>query len=196
MARKYELRERAENIAATRARIVEATVALHEQLGPARTTISAIAGRANVQRLTVYRHFPDERSLFQACSAHWTSRHPRPDAAAWELIGDPRERLRAALLEIYTFFRRTEGMTGHVLRDLHESPALREVAEPLVQYWLHVREVLDEGWQAHGRQRTLLRAAVGHAIAFETWHSLTGREGLSDAAAAAAMVELVGAVEG
>jgi hypothetical protein len=65
-----------------------------------------------------------------------------------------------------------------------------------VQYWLHVREVLDEGWQAHGRQRTLLRAAVGHAIAFETWHSLTGREGLSDAAAAAAMVELVGAVEG
>jgi AcrR family transcriptional regulator len=195
MARKYELRERAENVAATRERIVEATVGLHEQLGPARTTISAIADRANVQRLTVYRHFPDDRSLFQACSAHWTSRHPRPDTAAWELVGDPRERLRTALLEIYAFFRRTEAMTGHVLRDLHESPALREVAEPLVQYWLHVREVLDDGWQARGRQRKLLRAAVGHAIAFETWHSLTGREGLSDTAAAAAMVEFVVAVE-
>ncbi len=97
MARKYELRERAESVAATRERIVEATVALHEQLGPARTTISAIADRANVQRLTVYRHFPDERSLFTACSAHWTSRHPRPDAATWQSIGDPRERLSSAL---------------------------------------------------------------------------------------------------
>jgi len=194
MARKYALRERAESVAATRERIVEATVALHEQLGPARTTISAIAGRANVQRLTVYRHFPDERSLFTACSAHWTARHPRPDAATWESIGDPRERLSTALREIYAFFRRTEAMTGHVLRDLHESPALREVAEPLVQYWLHVREVLDEDWQARGRRRQVVRAAIGHAIAFDTWRSLTGREGLSDAAAAAAMVEFVCAV--
>ena len=126
MARKYELRERAESVAETRARIVEATVALHAQLGPARTTITAIADRANVQRLTVYRHFPDELSLF-------------------------------------------------VYRQL-------------------VRETLAEGWQVRGRKRTVLNAVIGHAIAFETWRSLTGREGLSDQAAAEAMVEFVSAV--
>ncbi len=71
MARKYELKQRAEKMSETRMRIVEATVELHEKLGPARTTISAIADRAGVQRLTVYRHFPDERSLFRACSGHW-----------------------------------------------------------------------------------------------------------------------------
>lgn len=194
MARKYELRERAESVAETRARIVEATVALHAQLGPARTTITAIADRANVQRLTVYRHFPDELSLFRACSAHWTSRNPRPDTTSWQLIGDPRARLSAALPEIYAFFRRTEGMTGNVLRDLPESAALREVAEPLVVYRQLVRETLAEGWQVRGRKRTVLNAVIGHAIAFETWRSLTGREGLSDQAAAEAMVEFVSAV--
>ncbi len=82
MTRKYELKRRAERKAETRRRIVEATVALHTSDGPARTTISAIADRAGVERHTVYAHFPDERALFDACSAHWASLHPFPDSAA------------------------------------------------------------------------------------------------------------------
>jgi AcrR family transcriptional regulator len=191
MARKYELRQRAESRNATRERIVEATVELHDSLGPARTTISAIAERAGVQRLTVYRHFPDERALFQACSGHWTTQNPKPDPSTWAATDDPEERLRIALIEVYAFFRATEGMTGNILRDMPELPVLQEVAAPLIEYWQTVRAVLDRGWAARGRKRTVLRAAIGHAIEFDTWRSLTGREGLDDVTAADAMVRFV-----
>ena len=93
---------------------MEATVALHRELGPARTTISAIAERAGVQRLTVYRHFPDERALYQACGGHWNVAHPRPDTAPWLAIEDPAERLQLALGEIYAYFRATEDMTANI----------------------------------------------------------------------------------
>src|SRR6266851_6093020 len=104
MTRKYELKQRAQSQAETRQRIVEATVELHDSLGPARTTISAIAERAGVQRLTVYRHFPDDRSLFRACSGHWAARNPKPDPSSWAAVDDPEARLRLALAEIYAFF--------------------------------------------------------------------------------------------
>jgi AcrR family transcriptional regulator len=195
MARKYELKQRAESLAATRERIVEATVELHDSLGPARTTISAIAERAGVQRLTVYRHFPDERSLFEACSGHWAAQNPAPDPSKWAELDDPEERLRVALIEIYAFYRATEGMTGNVLRDFPDLPALQEVAAPFLVYWQTVRDVLDDGWTTRGRKRTLVRALIGHAVEFETWRSLTRREGLDDAAAADAMVSLARAVQ-
>jgi AcrR family transcriptional regulator len=194
VSRRYELKERAESLNATRQRIVEATVELHESLGPARTTISAIAERAGVQRLTVYRHFPDDRALFRACSGHWAAENPLPDPSAWAAVGDPEERLRIALSAVYAFYRSTEGMTGNLLRDLPDSPTLREVAAPFLEYWRTVRDVLDRGWTIRGRKRALLRAAIGHALEFDTWRSLTRGEGLDDAAAAALMVSLVRAV--
>jgi AcrR family transcriptional regulator len=190
VTRKYELKQRAEDLAATRQRIVEATVALHDALGPARTTISAIAERAGVQRLTVYRHFPDERSLFEACSHHWAAQNPAPDPSEWAAVKNPERRLRVALAAIYAFFRRTEGMTGNLLRDLPDSAVLREVASPFMKYWGTVRATLERGWGARGTRRRVLRAAIGHAVEFETWRSLTQREGLDDDQAADAMVRL------
>ena len=195
MARKYELKQRADSVSATRRRIVEATVELHTALGPARTTISAIAERAGVQRLTVYRHFPDERALFEACSGHWAAQNPTPDPSTWVALDDPEERLRTALTEIYVFYETTEGMTGNLLRDFPDSPVLREVAVPFLEYWQTVREVLDRGWKARGRKRTLLRAAIGHAVEFETWRSLTRREGLGNVGAVETMVSLARAVQ-
>jgi AcrR family transcriptional regulator len=195
MVRKYELKQRAESLAATRERIVEATVELHDSLGPARTTISAIAERAGVQRLTVYRHFPDERSLFEACSGHWAARNPAPDPSTWAALEDPEERLRIALVEIYAFYRATEGMTGNLLRDFPDSPVLQEVAAPFLAYWRTVRDVLDRGWMTRGHKRALLRAVIGHAVEFETWRSLARREGLDDAVAADAMISLARAVQ-
>lgn len=194
MTRKYELKQRAESQTATRERIVEATVELHNSVG-FQTTISAIAERAGVQRLTVYRHFPDERTLFEACAGHWRAQNPVPDPSAWAALHDPEERLRIALPAIYAFFRRTEGMTGNLLRDLPESPVLQDVAAPLIQYWQTVRETLDRGWKTRGLKRKLLRAVIGHAIEFETWRSLTRREGLDDAVAAEAMVRLAREVQ-
>ena len=195
MARRYELKQRAESATATRMRIVEATIELHNSLGPARTTISAIAERAGVQRLTVYRHFPDQRRLFEACSGHWQAQHPAPDPSTWAAIKDPEERLRTALIAIYVFYRATEGMTGNLLRDLPDSPVMQEVAAPYLEYWQTVREALEHGWKARGRRRTLLRAVIGHAVEFETWRSLARREGLDDVVAAETMVSFAGAVQ-
>jgi AcrR family transcriptional regulator len=194
MTRKYELKKRADSQTATRARIVEATVELHDTVGPAKTTISAIAQRAGVQRLTVYRHFPDERTLFEACSEHWAAQNPLPDPSEWAALTDPEERLQTALLEIYAFFRMTEGMTGNLLRDLPDSPVLHEVATPFIQYWETVRDVLNRGWKSRGLKRKLLRAIIGHAVAFETWHSLTHRQQLDDITAAQTMVTLATAI--
>src|SRR3954453_12455686 len=91
--RKYELKKRAERQAETRRRIVEATEELHRTVGPARTTISEIAERAGVQRLTGYKHFPEERELFAACSALFQERHPPPDPSGWSAIEDHDDRL-------------------------------------------------------------------------------------------------------
>ncbi|HET7479864.1 MAG TPA: helix-turn-helix domain-containing protein, partial [Rubrobacteraceae bacterium] len=117
MARKYEQKRRAEKQEETRRRITEATVELHKTVGMARTTISAIAENAGVERLTVYRHFPDEKTLFSACSEHYMGANPPPDPEPWARTGDPEERLRSALEEVYAYHRRTEPMMANLIRD-------------------------------------------------------------------------------
>src|SRR5919206_52369 len=194
--RKYELRRRAERQAETRRRIVEAVVALHREIGPARTTITAIAERAGVERLTVYRHFADEASLFAACSAHFTAEVPPPDPAVWNGVQDPAERLRAALLAFYAYYRRAEALLTHVTRDAPRLPALAAVLAPWHEFVGAVREALLEGWEAHGRARARLAAALAHALRFETWQSLARAEALGDTDAAELMVGLARAAAG
>ena len=115
--RPYRMTRRAELEEQTRRRITESAVALHEELGPARTSISAIAERAGVRRSTVYRHFPNEDALFAACSSHWRAANPPPDPSAWAAIEDPAERTETALRELYAFYARTQGMYASLLRD-------------------------------------------------------------------------------
>ena len=78
--RKYCKAKRAEDEGRTRNRIIDAAEFLHGSLGPARTTVSAVADRAGVTRATVYRHFADEEALFLACSQQWISRQQLPEA--------------------------------------------------------------------------------------------------------------------
>ena len=187
--RSYALGRRAESQAETRQRIVEATVELHGTIGPVRTTISAIAEKAAVQRLTVYRHFPDERSLLEACSSHARALMPVPDAAAWRAIADPEARVRTALRELYAYFRRTEGFWVNVLRDAELSPIVREMAaERRFGYLTVVRDTLAAGWR---RRSARLIAALGHAVDFRTWESLTVRQGLNDVQAVDLMLAFV-----
>jgi AcrR family transcriptional regulator len=191
MTRKYDMKRRGERQEETRRRIVEATVELHETVGMARTTISAIAEKAGVQRLTVYRHFPDERALFSACSGHWTADNPPPDPASWTQVADPEERLRVALSEVYAYHRRTEPMMVNVLRDAQVHPLTREMAEPYFQHWERMRYVLVTGWGVEDERLALLLAALGHALDFETWRSLTRRQGLDDGRAAEVVMGMV-----
>ncbi len=188
MARKYELKRRAEKQEETRQRITEATVELHEALGPAQTTISAIADRAGVQRLTVYRHFSDERALFAACTGHFQAQNPPPDPASWASLTDIEERLRVALAEVYAYHGRTERMIAKVMRDRQVHPLTREFSEPYFRHWETRRDVLAIGWEERGKRRALLLAAIGHALDFGTWRSLVRQQGLDDEQAIDLMV--------
>jgi AcrR family transcriptional regulator len=189
--RKYEKKRRAELEEETRRRITETAAELHSTVGPSRTSISAIAERAGVRRSTIYRHFPDERSLFAACSAHWADANPLPELAGWEAVADPDERLRTALGELYAFYRRTDRMMENLHRDEVTMPTVRHHFVSFREYLAAGRETLLRGRHVRGRARDRVRAAIGHALAYPTWRSLTHEQGLDDAQAAELMRALV-----
>lgn len=182
---------RAELEAATRLRITESAAALHEQLGPARTTMGAIAERAGVRRSTVYRHFPDEEAIFDACSSHWRAANPPPDLHAWEAIADPVERTEAALAELYAFFGRTRGMYTSLFRDESLVPIVARRLSAFHAYLDAAADVLMRGRGLRGKRARRTRAALGHAVAFTTWRSLADEQGLGDSEALTLMCRLV-----
>ena len=189
--RTYELKRRAERQEETRQRIVDAAVELHTTLGPARTSIAAIAERAGVTRPTVYAHFPDAHALFRACSGHVRATVPPPDPAAWRAIEDPGRRLEAALRALYAYFERLEQLLDNVERDLPLVPAMHEVNAIRVRYFEDVRELLLQAWPARGRAKTRLRRALGHAMGFRTWQSLVRGQGCSTEEAVHLMLAFV-----
>jgi AcrR family transcriptional regulator len=186
--RPYRKTRRAELEEETRLRITESAVALHGSLGPSRTSMSAVAERAGVPRSTLYRHFADEDALFDACSAHWGAANPPPEIAAWAGIADPDVRLRAALEAMYAFYRQTEAMLANLIRDAE----LPVVASRMAGFQAYLEAIA--GTLARGRpRRRAVRAAVGHALAFTTWRSLTREQQLDDRQAVDLMCRLVAA---
>jgi AcrR family transcriptional regulator len=166
--RKYELKARAEKQAGTRRRITEATVALHEEVGPARTTVAEVARRAGVTRLTVYNNFPEERELLASCQGHWLELHPLPPF-------DPSKGIEAVLQSLYGWYRETARMAENVRRDRLTVPALDAL----------LRETAD------ARMAGLAKALGGGplvalALDFWTWRRLAA-EGLRDDQAASLM---------
>jgi AcrR family transcriptional regulator len=185
--RGYRKVKRADDEQRTRARIVDAAEAIHGTVGPARATISAIAELAGVTRATVYRHFPDDETLFLACSGQWLSRHSLPDPDAWAATADPLERLRVGLGDLYRYFRAGHEMLANIERDAAVVPdRIRGARLDMEQRW---RETLLHGLP--GQRRAVVRAAVAHATAFGTWRSLCLGQGLSDSAAIELMTGMV-----
>jgi AcrR family transcriptional regulator len=169
MARKYELKKRAERQEETRRRIVEAAIQLHRTKGPARTTFSDIAALAGVQRHTLYRHFPDERQIGLACSGLHFELNPPPDPADWAGIVDPGDRLRVGLEALYSWYERNEDMFTCVLRDAEVDPLTLELfelrgAEPMSR----IRTALVDGL-GRGKRR---QAALDLALDFHAWRRL------------------------
>jgi AcrR family transcriptional regulator len=187
--RPYRKRKRALSELETRQRITEAAVALHQTVGPARTSVKAIAERAAVDRATVYRHFPDEQALFNACTGHYYARHPMPDPGHWVAITDPDERLRAALAALYSWYGETEEMLATGIRDIEHVPA--ESREAFLGYFQTVHAALMAGRRERGRTRRRIAGAIGHAINFHTWHSLVREQQLSVDEAITLMVATV-----
>ena len=190
--RRYRKRKRAEAELRTRERITEATVALHETMGPGRTTVKAIAERAGVQRATVYRHFPDEQALFDACTAHYYARHPMPDPSGWAQIDSPEERLVHALGDLYAWYAETEEMLFRSVRDMERVPAATR--DGFLGFFDGVHGTLMVGRHESGRALARTSGAIGHAVSFSTWRSLVREQGLDNDDAVALMVAMVDAV--
>jgi AcrR family transcriptional regulator len=190
MARRYRLKARAARQEVTRQRIVEAAVHLHSTVGPAQTTLTAVAEHAGVSRPTLYSYFPDTATLFAACIAHGMAADPLPDPTAWLTIDPPEQRLRTALRELYAYYRRNEVLTANLVRDFEASPELRRFAEPMRTTMRAMRDALVAAWGRSGR-RVVLLAALEHALDFRAWHSLVQSQKLSDEEAVDLMSALV-----
>ncbi|TMB94137.1 MAG: TetR/AcrR family transcriptional regulator [Chloroflexi bacterium] len=189
--RKYGLKARAEKQAATRRRIVEATSALHEEVGPARTTVAEIARRAGVQRLTVYTHFPNETELFDACGQHWMERNSPPDPSAALAIDNPDESLRAVLGPLYRWYRTNARTIENLQRDRLVMPSFDAVMRiHMDRRFANLADALASRFALQGRRAKAVRAAVALALDFWTWRRLSG-ERMSGEAAAALMAGAV-----
>jgi len=141
----------------------------------------------------VYRHYPDDLSLFLACVGHGYEARPPPDIEWWAEIADPEERPRRALTELYGYFADNERLWSNVLRDMPQLPDLERANKQLGTFrlWAHMREILSESWGARGRRRALVGATIGHALEFETWRSLVRRQELDDRTAVELLVSMV-----
>jgi AcrR family transcriptional regulator len=192
VSRKYELKRRAERQEETRRRIVAAAVELHTTLGPSRVTVQAIAEKAGVTRPTVYAHFPDARSLFEACSGHVRATTPPPDPTRWRSIADPSERLETALRELYGYYERLEPLLENVQRDAAVMPLVAEMNGYRARYLEEIRDLLLQAWPGGGA-RARLRRVIGHALEFRTWQSLVRRQGCANEEAVRLMVAFAGA---
>ncbi|MCL4814022.1 MAG: TetR/AcrR family transcriptional regulator [Vicinamibacteraceae bacterium] len=174
MGRKYELKRRAERQEETRQRIVDAAIALHTTIGPAHTSVSAVADRAGVQRHTVYSHFPDERALGLACSACHTGRHPLPDPDAWASMPNPERRLRAGLGALYAYYAKHGEEFVPILRDAEVHAPTREMVElRLRPGFERIRDALVEPFAARGARRERLLALVELFLDLHTWRTLS-----------------------
>jgi AcrR family transcriptional regulator len=191
--RSYRMGRRREQVDAMSQRIAEAAFELHGTVGPAQTSISAVAERAGVQRHTVYHHFPDLGSLFRACTDHGMRVTGTPEAAPWQAIEDPTARLRHGLDQLYAYYRANAKLLGNILRDM---PFMTVVggSEAFVARMTELFSALAAGWPGNERTQRVRMAAIAHAMSYETWKSLTDN-GLSDDEARDLMLELVGLAE-
>lgn len=195
--RKYELKARAESQERTRQRIAKAAAKLHEEVGPAGTTVAEIARRAGVSRLTVYKHFPDNAALYPACSAHYASEHPLPDFAAALSPEDPVDRVRSVLRTVYAgLYRERRPMMRNLYRDRGLDSALDDFMRSNLDAAISgLEDALVAGFELDGDGAARLRALIGVALEFWTWERLTN-DGADDEAAADLMTEAIAGVAG
>ena len=195
--RKYELKARAESQEQTRQRIAKAAAELHEEVGPAETTVAEIARRAGVSRLTVYKHFPDNAALYPACSAHYANEHPLPDFGAALAVEDPIDRVRSLLRTLYAgLYRERLGMMRNLYRDRRVDPALDDFMRANADVALGgLADAATAGFETGSAQAARLHSLVAVALDFWTWDRLES-EGLADADKADLMTDAIAALAG
>lgn len=191
--RSYRQTNRAEQVAETRRRLVEAALKLHATIGPARTSLSQVAREAGVSRPTLYAHFPDESALLRACTFHSLASDPPPDPQTWGEVTSARERVRRGLAELYDYFERNESLTANILKDMYTVPAMKELNVPILETaFAQMGDILAAGFEDRteaARQRR--RAATAVALSFGTWQVLERQQALTRSRAVDVMAEFI-----
>jgi AcrR family transcriptional regulator len=195
MSRKYEQKERATSMGRTRDRIIEATLALHSSVGPGRTSIAQIAERAGVQRHTVYRHFPSQQELLEACSQHyWTTHQWRP-VECWSDVRDAAS-LQRELTALYGFYEQNQDVIFRTLHDAAEDPGIEVSLRAYREYVAAVRASLVGSLASSSAGSPDLEVMIEHALAFETWYQLCHGAGATSEQAARLMSKAVTGARG
>jgi AcrR family transcriptional regulator len=104
--REYRLGKRADSASATRRRIVEATVTLHDEQGITGTSVREVAARAGVAPGTILHHFPRMDDLIQACGELSEAMAPMPTEEIFVPGMDRASRVRTLILELFTWWER------------------------------------------------------------------------------------------
>jgi AcrR family transcriptional regulator len=180
---------RAEAVAETRARIVEAAKALHAEYGVVPTAWDEIAEAAGVATATVYRHFPSLAELIPACarSVFDIIEPPGLEEAGQKFspAGSPEDRLEE-------FVRASCACYGKGREWLHAAHRERDFV-PELEAALQVLDKSVEALIAAAAQRRLSRVEARSLFAlcdFPFWWSLTAG-GLNDRQAEEEIVRLV-----
>src|SRR5215210_1055671 len=133
--RKYDMSKRAEAVARTRRRIVDATRELHGERGITATSWDDIAARAGVGVGTVYRHFPSLDELIPACGEISMQivalPDPRDVPSLFDGVDAPAERIELLVREAFAIYERGAPELRVIRSEPEVHPSVAEGGEEL-----------------------------------------------------------------
>lgn len=157
--RSYRLGRRGEAAAATRQRIVEATLTVHDEQGISATSVRDIAERAGVAPSTVLHHFPRMDDLIRACGALTEHLLPMPDDAVLVGASGRFERVARMAQAMFEWWDRMGPGFDHLRTDRRRIPEVDAWMNDLARRHRALAEATLE--RAADRRRDLLVALTG-----------------------------------
>ncbi|CAI8801288.1 putative TetR/AcrR-family transcriptional regulator [Methylococcus capsulatus] len=180
--RPYTKLRRAEAEAATRERIVRATVDLHAEHGVTATSYGMIAEKAGVSPQTVYNHFPKLDELIEGCTSHVQQRAPVVDATCFAGERTAAQRLRKLAMAVYAQLEFIAPWMRFGWGEAERVPALRAV---FGRNEAALRDLLAQAVMPDFRADPAFLDAALVLLDYPAWKHLTERRSRVRAAALA-----------
>lgn len=166
MPRKYDLGQRAATMAATRERILQATISLHKEQGILATSYKDIARRADVGLGTVYHHFPTLDELVVACGGRVMETSAPPGLEIFAGLRSRRARMERLVAEVFAWYERYP----HWRRALCDADRLEVLAQGVRRRERHLRQLVRAALGEDDDANTVTTARA--LIDFEVYQSL------------------------
>jgi AcrR family transcriptional regulator len=135
------MERRAQHVAQTRERILDAGTELFSKRGAQATTMNEVARRADVSPTTVANHFPTQESLIQAVLDRVLADIQVPDSTIFAGVRSLSGRLRVLTASMYAFFERTSHWFELLGPELTEVPVL---ARAEATFWYSIRQLYEQ----------------------------------------------------